>query len=90
MVLELRRRVRVQRQAAGDPLERALRLLRESVRRSAPDRRVAADLAARELSALDGGALSDDATRLAWSSPDPAPADVESLAARAETVVAAS
>jgi hypothetical protein len=85
---EVRRRGRHGRQAEGDRLERALRLLRESMQRPAPDRRVASDLAARELSALGGGALADDATRIAWSPADPAPADVETLAERAETAVA--
>jgi hypothetical protein len=87
---EIRGRRRRGRRQEGDRLERALRLLRESIQRPAPDRRVASDLAARELSALGGCVLADDAIRIAWSPGDPAPADVETLAERAETAVAGS
>lgn len=62
-----------------DPLARALRLLRESAARPAPDRRRAADLAGRVAPALAGPARS-----LAWSRPEPGPAEVEELAGRLE------
>jgi hypothetical protein len=65
-------------------LERALRLLRESARRPGPDRRRAADYLAQTLEAGAALPLARDATRVAWSPPEPAPIDVESLAARAE------
>jgi hypothetical protein len=69
-------------------LERALRLLRESAGRPAPDRRRAADYAGRAAAAERGGAqLSDDASRVAWSPPDPEPTDVGALAERIETAL---
>jgi hypothetical protein len=73
------------RRAHVDALERAVRLLRESVRRAAPDRRRAADLLAR-ITPDDG--LADEARAVAWSRRDPAPADAEKLAARAAREVA--
>jgi hypothetical protein len=63
---------------AGLPL--ALRLLRESARRAAPDRRRAADLVSR----LAPPNAADDATRLAWAPPEPQPPEVERLADRIE------
>jgi hypothetical protein len=47
-----------------DPVARAIRLLRESVRRSPPDRRRAASLAARVVTEQG---IADDAARIAWS-----------------------
>ncbi len=68
--------------AAGPPddaLARALRLLRESARRPAPDRRRAADLAGRVAPAVAARAGS-----VAWSRPDPDAAEVDELAGRLE------
>jgi hypothetical protein len=69
--------------AAGrvDPLARALRLLRESAGRAAPDRRRAADLLARSVG--DDG-VERDATAVAWSPHEPEPDDALALAGRAE------
>jgi hypothetical protein len=64
-------------------LELALRLLRESAGRPAPDRRRAADFAGRTA----GRELADDATQVAWARPDPDPADVGALAERIETAL---
>lgn len=60
------------------PLERALRLVRASLRRPPPDRRRALDLLA---TALEAGRdrTTADATRLAWSAPEPTPGSVEPL-----------
>lgn len=63
-----------------DPFARALRLLRESAGRAAPDRRRAADLVARVVRARGGERQVEDASRLAWSRPTPAPADALGLA----------
>lgn len=63
-----------------DPLTRALRLLRESAGRGPGDRRRAASLLARLLRAHGEGARAGGAARLAWSRPDPAPADAVGLA----------
>lgn len=72
------------RHAAAAPPEAmslplALRLLRESARRSAPDRRRAADLVARLVPTE-----AEAATRLAWAPPEPEPPEVEQLADRIE------
>jgi hypothetical protein len=69
---------RVDRRTA---LERALDLVRSSLRRNAPDRRRALDLLGRELG-RDGSAR--EALGLAWSRPDPDPPRVESLVERVE------
>jgi hypothetical protein len=68
-------------------IERALRFLRESAARSVPDRRRAADYAARAALARGGAGAADDATRLAWAPPDPEPTDVAALADRLETAL---
>jgi hypothetical protein len=73
----------VQGRVAGG-LDRALRFLRESAARPAPDRRRAADFAARVAEAHGGTALADEATRTAWAPPEPEPADVGVLADRIE------
>jgi hypothetical protein len=65
-------------EAPGLPL--ALRLLRESARRAAPDRRRAADLVSR----LAPAEVAEAATRLAWAPPEPQPPEVERLADRVE------
>jgi hypothetical protein len=69
---------RVDRRTA---LERALELVRSSLRRSAPDRRRALDLLGRELGP-DQAARA--ALELAWSRPDPDPPHVEGLVDRVE------
>jgi hypothetical protein len=58
------------------PLERALALVRASLRRDAPDRRRALDVLAR---ALAGRAAARDALDLAWSRPAPDEKRVEHL-----------
>jgi hypothetical protein len=68
-------------------LEYALRLLRESAGRPAPDRRRAADFAGRAAAARGGAHVADDASRVAWAPPDPEPADVGALAERIESAV---
>jgi len=68
-------------------LEYALRLLRESARRSAPDRRRAADFAGRAAAVRGGARAAEDASYVAWAPPDPEPADVGALAERIETTV---
>ena len=68
----------------GGGFERAARLLRESAARPVPDRRRAADYAARAVSARGGAEVAGDATRIAWAPPDPGPADVGALADRVE------
>lgn len=75
------------RRARVDALERAIRLLRESAARAAPDRRRAADLLARLVRGR-ADALEHDATTIAWSRRDPASSDTEELAARASQEVA--
>ena len=77
-------RRRAVRGAAVGSLERALRFLRESAGRSAPDRRRAADYAAR---AAGGAEVAAEATRTAWAPPDPGPADVDALADRIENAL---
>lgn len=62
-----------------DSLARALRLLRESAGRPAPDRRRAADLVGRLVPAVTEPAL-----RAAWSQRDPSPDEVEALAGSVE------
>jgi hypothetical protein len=76
---------RRKRPAAAGPLDAialplALRLLRESARRGAPDRRRAVDLVSR----LAPAESAEDATRLAWAPPEPQPPEVERLADRIE------
>jgi hypothetical protein len=84
LAAEVRARRRSRRCAAeaGDLRDRAVRLLRESALRPPPDRRRAADLARR---VVGSGELAAAASRLAWSRPEPAPEDVEWLAARVES-----
>jgi hypothetical protein len=65
-------------------LARALRLLRESATRPAPDRRRAADLVSRVVGAEGARPLANDAARFAWSAISPEPADAVGLAERAE------
>jgi hypothetical protein len=65
-------------------LARALRLLRESAVRPAPDRRRAADLVSRVVGAEGAQPLADEAARFAWSATAPEPADAVGLAERAE------
>jgi hypothetical protein len=72
--------------AAGG-LERALRLLRESAARPAPDRRRAADYAGRAASLRGATQVVEDAERVAWAPPDPQPGDVGALAERIEAAV---
>ncbi len=74
-----RRRPQAGTQPAPDALARALRLLRESAGRPAPDRRRAADLAGRV-----APAVGRRAGTVAWSRPDPAVEDVEELAGQIE------
>lgn len=81
-VLALRPRAR--RRAREAELARALRLLRESAARPAPDRRRAADLVSRVAGAEGVESLSDDAARFAWSASSPDPADAVGLAERVE------
>lgn len=69
--------------SADDPLERAIRLVRESAGRPEPDRRRAADLLARTARDRDRAPLAADATRIAWAPPAPAARTVEELAASA-------
>jgi hypothetical protein len=64
-------------------LAHALRLLRESARRPVPDRRRAADYVARAVSCERGDAAAE-ASRIAWSAPDPQPPEVVALADRVE------
>ncbi len=64
-------------------LAHALRLLRESARRPVPDRRRAADYVARAVP-RDRGDAAAEASRIAWSAPDPQPPEVVALADRVE------
>ncbi len=74
-----RRREEASKRASQDALERALRLLRESAGRPAPDRRRAADLVGRLAPGIAGAARD-----LAWARRDPRIEDVEQLAGRVE------
>ena len=65
-------------------LVRALRLLRESARRPAPDRRRAADLVSRVAGADGARSLGEDAARFAWSATSPDPEGAVRLAERVE------
>ena len=65
----------------ADALRRALRLLRESTTRPAPDRRRAASHVAR---LVTPSGLSSEAARIAWSRPEPVPPDLTTLADRVE------
>ena len=76
-----RRRETARAAGAADPVARAVRLLRESAGRDAPDRRRAAGLASRVVDRPD---LSLDAATIAWSRPEPGPPDATSLAERVE------
>jgi hypothetical protein len=77
-------RPRARARAREAELARALRLLRESATRPAPDRRRAADLVSRVVGAEGAKALADDAARFAWSATSPEPVDAVGLAERAE------
>jgi hypothetical protein len=68
-------------------LERALRLLRESAGRPAPDRRRAADYAGRAAAMQGGTELAGEASRVAWAPPEPEPVDVDALADRIENAL---
>jgi hypothetical protein len=76
-------RARRRRASRQTQLERALVLAREAGGRAPADRRRAVGLLARLL-ARRGEALADPARDLAWSTPAPAPDDVELLVARIE------
>jgi hypothetical protein len=76
------------RRGTVDALERAIRLLRQSAGRDAPDRRRAADLLARVARDRRAEHVSEDATTVAWSRREPASADAEALATRAAREVA--
>jgi len=80
---ELRRRRARAPRASRDPLERALRLVREAESRPAPDRRRAAGLLARLLRDRDAP-LARTASDLAWAKPQPEPDDLEVLASDTE------
>ena len=84
--LRHRRTVPVRGRVAGG-LERALRLLRESAGRTAPDRRRAADYAGLAAAVRGGAQVADEASRIAWAPPDPEPADVGALAEHIESAV---
>ena len=71
----------IRRRVREDALGRAIRLLRESARHPAPDRRLAADLLAQVVGRPT--TLAEAATELAWSPPDPSAEETELLAARA-------
>jgi len=75
-LLPFARRLVPERRDERTPLERALDLVRASLRRSADDRRRALDLLAR---VLGRDPRSREALGLAWSRPEPDPARVESL-----------
>lgn len=76
LVLPLVRRLVPEPRDDRTPLERALALVRASLRRDAGDRRRALDLLAR---ALRGRPAARDALELAWSRPVPDDAHVERL-----------
>ena len=69
--------------AAGDELDRALRLAREAERRPPPDRRRAAGLLARLLGERDAS-LAGNASDLAWTEPQPEPEALEALVGEVE------
>jgi hypothetical protein len=71
--------------AETDAYDRAVRLLRESAGRPAPDRRRAAGLLGRVARARAGEGLAVTAERVAWSRPKPDAAAVGGLADCAET-----
>jgi hypothetical protein len=73
------------RSRGEDAFARAVRLLRESAVRSAPDRRRAAGLVSRVAGSAGDDPLADDAARLAWSAGPPQPDAASALADRAET-----
>lgn len=86
--LILARRGRPATTGAGSPgrpggLAHALRLLRESARRPVPDRRRAADYVARAVP-RDRSDASAEASRIAWSAPEPQPPELFALADRVE------
>ena len=70
----------------GDPVTRAIRLLRESTARPASARRRAASLASR---VVGDEALAREAARVAWSPPEPAPLEADALADELERRVGA-
>jgi hypothetical protein len=72
------------RTGAADEYERAVRLLRESAGREAPDRRRAAGLLGRVARGRRGTGLAAAADRVAWSRPRPDAAAVGGLADRAD------
>jgi hypothetical protein len=83
----IRRRTTDSRERLRGGLEHALRLLRESARRPVSDRRRAADYVARAAGARGSDVAVVDATRVAWSEPDPQPPEVTALADRVETTL---
>ncbi len=77
-------RFRATVQPREEDYARAIRLLRESAARPAPDRRRAADLVSRVADSTGAYSLADDAAHLAWSASPPEPARTVVLAERAE------
>ena len=71
------------RRSGVDALARAIRLLRQSAARDAPDRRRAADLLARVARDRCADRVAADATTVAWSKREPAASDAEELATQA-------
>jgi hypothetical protein len=71
------------RRSGVDALARAIRLLRQSAARDAPDRRRAAELLARVARDRCADRVAADATTVAWSRREPAASDAEELATRA-------
>jgi hypothetical protein len=86
VLVELRR---LRQSRPVDSLGRALRLLRESLTRSAGDRRRAADLLSRVLDDRGDRPLAERATTLAWAPPQPTAPDAEALAGDAEQLLEA-
>ena len=79
LLVPRRRREAGRERTQQDALARALRLLRESAARPAPDRRRAADLVGR----IAPG-VAEPARGIAWARPDPRAEDVEELVGRVE------
>ena len=87
--VERRRRHPARPPETVDELERAVRLARESASRGADDRRRAVGLLARVLGRRAARASAAEATRLAWSRPQPTAAAIEDAAADAERMAEA-
>jgi hypothetical protein len=80
LVAELRRRRALRPEVPADRLARALRLVRESAFRVAPDRRRALDHLSRTLEDVGDEGHALGATQLAWSPPEPEPGTARALA----------